>query len=207
MRLFKGIFILFGVLIFSSCIKHEIIPAPEPKVDLPATFSALKDGTPFELIKDVDGYFCEAEQAKEIPPPPELSNIIYISSIRSNQKNDYIKISLGKLLFNADNSNSSPSLSEFKDFFKNNKTPEFKNGGNYGVDITYRDGYGNIWYSNENSADFQNFVITDLKQESDEKGDYMKFTARFNVTLVDDLDNPQNTLELTDAIYQGYFKR
>ncbi|MBW7868641.1 MAG: hypothetical protein H3C31_09985 [Brumimicrobium sp.] len=206
MKLFSKIMIVMGVFLFASCIKHEIIPAPEKKVDLPASFSGMLNGSPYELIKDKDGYRCIATQAKEILPSPQPSNVIYYSSIESAQKMDLIKISLGKLNFNP-GTDAVPTLNEFKTFFTNNKTPDFMRDGLGGVEIAYRDAQGNVWLSREDSTQPQNFVFSSQKQETDEKGDYMKCVAQFNVTLYDDRDAPTDSIVFMNATYEGYFKR
>lgn len=206
MKLFKGILIFIGAGLLASCIKHEVIPAPEPRVDLPANFTAKINGAGYELIKDVDGVHCVATQALEILPSPQPSNVIYFSSIESSQKLDLVKVSLGKLNFNP-NENTKPSVAEFKTFFELNQNPSFQIGGEGGVEIVYRDASGNVWMSMEDSGMPQSFVITSLSQESDELGDYMLFTAQFSVTLYDDIEDPTDAILIEDAIYKGYFKR
>ncbi|PKR81858.1 hypothetical protein CW751_00530 [Brumimicrobium salinarum] len=206
MKYLTGFTIALTVILFTSCVEHEVIPAPEPKVDLPVSFSANLQGAPYELIKDVDGYFCDATQAKEILPTPQPSKIIYYSSIKSDQKLDFVKIGLGKLNFNAD-ANIDPALDAFTAFFNNNTNPDFKANADGGVEIIYRDSQGGVWISDENSTLPQDFTFTSLVQESDENGDYMKFTANFNVSLVDDLITPTDTIVFENALFEGYFKR
>jgi hypothetical protein len=206
MKHLTGLSIIVGFFIFTSCVEHEVIPAPKPQVDLPASFSSLLQGSSYEIIKDVNGYFCDATQAKEILPTPQPSKIIYYSALKSDQQLDFIQIGLGKLNFNAD-ANIAPTIEAYTAFFNNNITPDFKLGADGGVEVVYRDGTGGVWISDEASILPQNFTFTSLVQESDENGDYMKFTAEFNVSLVDDLTTPTDTIEFQNAVFEGYFKR
>jgi len=207
MKYLTGLSFVLSILIMSSCIKHEVIPPPKPEVDLPTSFRSLLEGNPYEIIKDVDGYYCESTQKKEILPAPQPSSIVYYSSIKSEQKLDYIKIGIGKLNFNAGTNNDIPSLESFTTFFNSNLAPTFKKDAEGGVEIVYRDAQGGTWFSDENSTLTQNFTFTSLLQESDESGDYMKFTARFNVSLVDDLVTPTDTIVFENAVFEGFFER
>lgn len=210
MKYLAGLSIIIGIAMLSSCIKHEVIPAPTPRVDLPASFTASLNGFGYEIIKDVDGYSCKASQAKELLPTPQLSNMIYYSSLQSQEKLDFIQIGIGKLKFNADH-NLDPSLVAFKDFFADNPTRNFSNSAEDGVEIIFRDGNGKIWKSDE-SIPGQSFEFTEVVQESDEFGDYLKFTAKFNAVLVFDIadvDHPDygSITTIENATFQGYFKR
>ncbi|HLV41040.1 MAG TPA: hypothetical protein VKY37_02085 [Brumimicrobium sp.] len=206
MRHLTGLSIILGLFVFSSCIKHEVIPAPTPEVNLPASFSGFLEGSSYEIIKDFNGYYCDATQAKELLPVPQPSKITYYSSIKSDQKMDFIQIGIGKLIFNTDNV-IVPKLEAFTAFFNNNVNPTYKLGANSGVEIVFRDSQGGVWISDENSALPQDFTFTSLVQESDENGDYMKFSARFNVSLVDNVTNPTDTVTFQNAVFEGYFQR
>lgn len=207
MKYITGLAIIIGAtMISSSCIKHEVVPAPSPMVDLPASFSSLLGGNSYELINDVDGYFCEATQSKEINPPPQVSTVIYFSAVKSAQKLDYLKIGIGKLNFNSDSKNI-PTLDAFTSYFENISAPNYSNGSLNGVEITYRDASGGVWYSDENMGDPQSFDFTSTSQESDEDGDYLIFTANFSVSLVDDVTTPTDTIRFDNAVFKGYFKR
>lgn len=207
MKYLAGLAIIIGTsIISSSCIKHEVVPAPLPVVDLPASFSSLLDGISYELINDVNGYYCEPTQKKEINPNPQPSTVIYYSAIKSAEKLDYVQIKIGKLKFNADSKNI-PTVDEFTNYFNNIGTPDFSNDALDGVEIIFRDASGGIWYSDENMGDPQSFDFTSVKQESDEGGDYLIFTATFSASLVDDIITPTDTLRFDNAVFKGYFKR
>lgn len=206
MKFFRGLTSLIGIAILASCVEHEVIPAPKPEVELNASFSGMLEGAEYELIQDVDGYYCEPTQAKEILPTPQPSTVTYYSSMKSDSEMDFIQIGLGKLSFNADAS-IDPSLEQFTAFFNANTTPDFSLDAEEGVEIVFRDGQGNVWKSMEGTGEPQNFEFTSLVQESDEEGDYMKFVAQFDVSLFDDIQSPTDTIVFENAIFEGYFER
>lgn len=205
MKFFKGLTSLLGIAILASCVEHEVIPPPKPEVELNASFTSQLEGSDYELIQDVNGYYCDPTQAKEILPTPQPSTVTYYSAIRSDSQIDFIQIGVGKLNFNADNS-INPSVEQFTSFFNSNTAPLYSTDAEDGVEIVFRDGQGNVWRSMEGTGEPQDFQFTSLVQESDEEGDYMKFTAQFNVSLFDDLQNPTDTVVFENAIFEGYFK-
>lgn len=210
MRYLTGFSIVLVVAFLSSCIKHEVIPPPVPRVDLPASFTASINGEGYELIKDYQGYTCKATQAKELLPTPQLSNMIYYSAMQSEEKLDFVQIGVGRLKFNAEY-DLDPSLEVFKNYFLDNPVHSTSNGALEGFEVTFRDGTGKIWKSNEDLGEIDNFEFTSLKQESDEFGDYMKFIAKFNAVLMLDVDENHadygQTMTIANAVFQGYFER
>ena len=48
--------LLFAGLLFSACIDHEVIPAPENTVDLNSAFVGYVNGTQVEFTQNVNGY-------------------------------------------------------------------------------------------------------------------------------------------------------
>lgn len=209
MKYFRGISVLLTMVLLASCIKHEVIPPPKKVLNLPASFYCSKDGQTYELIKDLEGYYCYSSQAKAILPTPQLSEVIYYSALKSDNKMDYIQIGLGQLLYDA-NDHIDPTLDEFKTFFNANSNPVFKDNAVGGVEIIYRDASGRVWKSSETSTSPQSFTIESMQQSSDESGDYMKFTAKFNAWLYE-FDPVAgtiiDTLVMQNAIYEGFFKR
>lgn len=198
--------IIVTSMVSTSCIKHEVVPAPTPKIELSASFSASLGGSPYELINDVDGYYCEATQSKLINPTPQPSTVVYFSAIKSQQKLDYVQIGIGKLSFNAV-TKSVPTLVAFTNYFKDMGPIAFSNDALNGVQIIYRDGSGGVWFSDENMTDPQSFALTSVSQESDESGDYTVFTANFSASLVDNIAVPTDTIRFDNAVFKGYFKR
>ncbi len=190
----------------TSCIEHEVIPPPKVKVDLDCSFVGTLQGSNYTLVAGVGGFFCDATRAKEILPNPQPSNARYYAAIRSNEQMDFFQVKMGSVLFNAE-AGPDPSVEQFGEFFAENPTPEFKKEAHNGVEIVYRDSQGNVFFSKEDDNTFQSFFLTSVSQESDEEGDYLKFTANFTCNLYDDPDNPSDTVKVEDGIYIGYFER
>lgn len=206
MKFYKTFSILLLTTMMFSCVEHEVIPPPKEEVELNSSFSAMLGGAEYELIQDVDGYYCDPSQAKEILPTPQLSTVTYFSAMKSDASMDFIQIGIGKLNFNADAS-IDPSVDQFSTFFNSNTTPDYSLEAEDGVEVVFRDGAGNIWTSYQDSGEPQDFTFTSLSQESDEEGDYMKFVANFTLELYDDLDDPTDTLLMENAVFEGYFKK
>jgi hypothetical protein len=206
MKYYKIFSLLLASTLLFSCVEHEVIPPPKEVVELNSSFSTMLEGIEYELIQDVDGYYCDATQAKEILPTPQPSTVTYYSAIKSDAELGFIQIGIGKLNFNAD-ADISPSIEQFSTFFNSNTNPAYSLDAEAGVEIIFRDGSGNIWRSYEASGEPQDFTFTSVTQESDEEGDYMKFIANFSLELYDDLVTPTDTILMENAVFEGYFKR
>lgn len=206
MRFYKILSVLILTTVMFSCVEHEVIPPPKEEVELNSSFSATLEGADYELIQDVNGYYCEPTQAKEILPTPQLSTVTYFSAMKSDAALDFIQIGIGKLNFNADAS-IDPSVEQFTTFFNSNTNPPYSLDAESGVEVVFRDGSGTVWKSYQDSGEPQDFTFTSLVQESDEEGDYMKFVANFTLELYDDLDNPTDTILMENAVFEGYFKK
>ena len=86
---------------------------------------------------------------------------------------------------------------------------EYKTDAEDGVEVVFQDSQGRVWTSSETSGLPQDFELTNLSADSDDEGEYMKFVARFNLSLYDNLLDPilSDTIVIEDAIFEGYFKR
>jgi len=73
MKYFNLVVAISLLLVFNSCIEHEVIPPPKPVVELECSFTATVDGTPYSLVMDVNGMYCESTKSKEINPSPQPS--------------------------------------------------------------------------------------------------------------------------------------
>jgi len=212
MKYINTLSIILGVAFLSSCTKHEVIPAPEYEAKLPVSFNGDIQGANYEIIKDIKGFFHETSQAQEILPTPQPSTITYYSSLKSTEKADIVQIRLGKLLFSSNN-NGRPSKDVFNEFFKTGITQPitFKTDAEDGVEIFFQDEQGISYFSDENSGLPQDFELTNLDEDEDDEGEYMKFVARFNVSLYSNLDAGDpllvDTINIQNAVYEGYFQR
>tara|TARA_B110000285_G_scaffold160854_1_gene179665 strand:- start:871 stop:1539 length:669 start_codon:yes stop_codon:yes gene_type:complete len=212
---------LMGTLLVASCIKHEVIPAPEPRVDLDAHFEGLIGGSFIEYTENVDGYYGLSELATQ--SAGGVSNAQYSFSMISPSELPSIKISMGSLIWNDASGATIPALSLFNSFFKANDAPAYSNLAALGFEVTFRDASGLDWKSDELSPT-QNIYIDPLSilQESDSKGDFSKFNMTFDcpvyhVYSVIDISVPPTTpstmrdsiatLQIDQAAYKGWFQR
>jgi hypothetical protein len=201
---------MFGSLFLAGCPKHEIIPAPTPKVELESSFIGLINGSQVELTQNVDGYYLDATKTKFIQPSPTPSLATYFANMRSSNNLVSIRIGLGSIQFDG-SASSDPSLSVFNNFMTSTTTPVYSAQAANGFEVVYRDGSGNVWTSDPAQSP-QDAVFTGIVQESDGSGDYSKFTCTFNCTVyrqtVDGSGNPITlSLPIQNAVLKGWFKR
>lgn len=205
----------FGSVFLAGCPKHEIIPAPTPKVELESSFIGIVNGSQLELTQNVDGYYLDATKTKFIQPSPIPSQATYYANMKSSSTLVSIRVGLGSLQFDG-SANSDPSLSVFNNFFTTMTTPTYEANAYNGFEVVYRDGSGNVWKSDPASTP-QDVVFTGIVQESDGSGDYSKFTCTFNCNVyrkIPDLSTPTPLddsvtlmLPIEDAVLKGWFKR
>ncbi|WP_341903033.1 hypothetical protein [Fluviicola taffensis] len=204
----------FGSLFLAGCPKHEIIPAPTPKVELESSFIGIVNGSQLELTQNVDGYYLEATKTKYILPSPTPSKAAYYANMKSSNGLVSIRVGLGSISFDG-SADSDPSLAVFNSFFSSMTAPVYSAAAANGFEVVYRDGSGNVWTSDDTQP-VQDVIFTGIVQESDGSGDYSKFTCTFNCNVyrtVPDLTTPVLTDSLTlslpiqNAILKGWFKR
>jgi hypothetical protein len=220
--------ILIGSMLalgFSSCIKHEIIPAPDPKVELIFSFNGLISGAPLELTQNVNGYYLEAKKSIFVPPTG-LTIATYFSEIKSASSLIAIKISAGNMRYDGTGTDG-PSPLIFNDFFKTNLTVAYTtdavstilNTG--GVEVAYRDNAGNVWTTKEADNAFNKMVFSSIKQETDKTGDYSKYVANFKCRVYhtfmtineniapapNDTTYEEQQFDITNGVMKGWYKR
>ncbi|MBC9812070.1 hypothetical protein H9Y05_06210 [Crocinitomicaceae bacterium CZZ-1] len=206
MRLFT--IAALGVLIF-SCNKREIIPAPEPKVDLKNHFYAKINGSDLELTQNVNG-FSGTSGVDLIINASTLDSAVYHSIFESTQTSQKVNIGHGSIVFDW-NASERPTLNAFESFYTSglNQTPVFSTNGLSGFVFTYTDGAGREW----KSGTLGNVAYSSMAIESDSSGDYAKFKVNFDTevsyTYYDPVlqVNVTNTMTVTDAVYTGWYKR
>jgi hypothetical protein len=200
---------LTSALGFSSCIEHEVIPAPVPMVDLNCHFYGVINGTPLELTENVLGYTGIADKNLILLPSPSYSSAVYTFEMLSSQSAKSAKVSLGSVFWDRGVS-TDPTETQFDTFHNNNLTPAFSNGGANGFEFMYRDETGTEWFSKENSMNFQDVVFSAVSQESDTSGHYSMFTCNFDcyvyrlnaVTLAWD-----DSMQVQNAVLTGWFRK
>jgi hypothetical protein len=113
------------------------------------------------------------------------------------------KVSIGRDLWDAANG-PFPPVSQFKVFFESMTNVAFSDDADAGVVLEWRDSNNQLWKTSQSSANPQSFVFTSRVQESDEEGDYVRFTAIFSATFYS--TDMSQTRTLTNGQYTGYFK-
>lgn len=194
--------LVLGTALF-SCIKHEVIPPPLPKVDLVASFSADTNLVPINYTKEVNGFFVEVTNFRELASPPQPSLITYYSAIRSTNLQDLFKVSLGRLSW-ITTDGAFPPINQFRIYFESLALINFTEGGQEGVELQWRDSNNQLWTTDPDSPDTQFFSLTSVKQESDEEGDYLLFTAIFTATFYS--PDGSESRRLNNGSFTCYFK-
>lgn len=206
---------VFGSVFLAGCPKHEIIPAPTPKVELESSFIGVVNGSQLELTQNVDGYYLDALKTKFIQPSPTPSLATYYANMKSSSTLVSIRIGLGSIPFDG-SANSDPSISVFNTFFTSTTAPVYAANASNGFEVVYRDGAGNVWTSDPASPTTQNVIFTGIVQESDGSGDYSKFTCTFNCDVyrkIPDTSTPAPgdsitlSLPMVNSVLKGWFKR
>lgn len=209
-------------LLSVSCTKHEIIPAPEPEVELLAHFEGVVGGSLLEYTENVAGYVGVSELATQ--SAGGVTNAQYSFSMVSPSELTSVKVSMGSLVWNDATGATIPALTLFNSFFSANDAPAYSNLAIAGFAVTFRDASGLEWVSDETSPT-QNVYIdpASIIQESDGSGDYSKFNMTFDCPLyhvysvVDISVIPQTTpatmrdsiasIQIDQASYRGWFQR
>lgn len=206
------IFVLITLFTVISCVKHEIIPAPTPKVTLTSKFSGIVNGLPIELNEGVSGYSCIPTQDKNLLTSPNLSSAIFYSEIFSSTEKKAFRIGLGKAYWDA-SSSSEPGIDIFNEFFTkpSNVLPTYKDDCSLGFNVRYTDQNGTVYSSRDTSTQFQNVKFTNISQESDATGDYSKFICTFNC-YVYYLSGPNpaiglDSVKIQNGQLKGWFKK
>ena len=199
---------LTSALGFSSCIEHEVIPAPVPMVDLSCHFYGVINGTPLELTENVLGYVGQADKNLILLPSPSYSSAVYTFEMLSSQSAKSAKVSLGSVFWDRGVS-TDPTETQFDTFHNNNLTPVFSNGGANGFEFMYRDQAGNEWFSKENSVNFQDVVFSGVSQDTDTSGHYSMFTCNFDCYVYhqDMVTSLWDSMQVQNAVLTGWFQK
>lgn len=196
------VILISGVFMF-SCIKHVVIPPPLPQVDLSASFVADTNGVQIAYVTDVNGFFVQATNYREILSSPQPSNIKYFSTMQSSNLTDLFKVSIGRDFWDA-STGPFPPVNQFRVYFESMMAVPFSDNADEGVVLEWRDSNNQLWKTSQDSPLPQYFEFTSVVQESDEEGDYVRFTMIFTATFYS--PDMSQTRTLTNGQYVGYFK-
>ena len=210
--------IFIGIIGISvgSCIKPEVIPAPEPTVDLEASFIGNIGGQVTEFTEFVDGFTGISDIA--IQSSGGTSNAQYTFALQSDQSSAQIRIGLGSISWSSTLGTYRPELNLFNNFFLNNLTPNYSNNALAGFEVVYHTFNDSIFVSRDNSVYAQtvSFDPNSIIQGSDASGDYSKFICNFDCYVYNDwvdMSGGAPGVAMTDSIliknvvFKGWFQR
>jgi hypothetical protein len=207
MRLPLLISVVITSIILISCIKHEVIPAPEHKATLKAYFTGKINNSTTEYTENVNGYFGAASQSKIVLPSGQTSSVIYLFEMKSSNagQNSKIQIGLGSLTWDQANS-TGPDLTTFNNFFTTRPNPTYSNNGTSGFYVSYTDNAGVVWSSKDNSIHPKSVNFSSISQESDPNGDYSKFSCTFSCYVYSNAAIP-DSMSISNGQVKGWFQR
>ncbi len=199
------------LLIATSCIEHEVIPPPSSTVDLNCTFSGYVNGTQIELTQNVNGYLGNTDNVVDINPSPNPSFMVYMTEMLSPNQPLSVRLKLGALNWDAA-ANAEPTLTMFNNYHTNSAINQQNYGDNinaFGFEVTYTDNNSSIWVSRELYNVPHTVTFSNIKQESDNTGDYSFFDCSFTCYVY--RNNPVSgvldSLQVQNAKYTGYFRK
>ena len=204
----KGMFFIVSAgLCLTSCIDHEVIPAPVPQVELEAHFIGNVAGSTVELTENVNDYLNTSSVDLYISQQQVNSTAVYFSTMSSPALLRSVSVGLGSVYWDATNGETRPTLPEFNNFYSSptNQVPPYFDNGTNGFVVRYTDGNGTQYSSKQDSPNFQDVSFVNVTQESGENGDFNLFTCDFNcyVYTQDGLDS----IAIQNATFKGWFKR
>jgi len=199
---------LASLLGLSSCIDHEVIPAPVPMVELNCHFYCVINGTPLELTENVLGYTGQADKNLILLPSPSYSSAVYTFELLTAQSFKSVKASLGSVFWDRGVS-TDPTETQFDSFHNNSLTPAFSDGGSNGFEFMYRDPAGVEWFSKENSVNVQDVVFSNISQDTDTSGHYSLFTCNFDCYVYhqDAITLAWDSIPVQNAVLSGWFQK
>ncbi|MDB4606803.1 hypothetical protein OAH04_03315 [Crocinitomicaceae bacterium] len=196
-------------LIFSSCIEHEVIPAPVNTVDLNAAFIGFVNGTQVEFTQNVNGYGAESENTEDINPSPSPSKMTYGTKIKSLYNPQALRVKFGAQEWDVAQ-NAYPTVSMFNEWLNlyTNAPVGFSDQGLNGVEVEYVDNNGVSWLSRESDPN-QSAIFEFTGSQSDNTGDYAFFKCTFTclVWRYNTQTELDESINIENGIITSWFKK
>ncbi|MEJ6583138.1 MAG: hypothetical protein QNL61_00440 [Crocinitomicaceae bacterium] len=204
------------VLTLASCIDHEVIPAPEPMVELKASFEGNVGGQFTQYTQYVGGYVGVSDIS--IQSSGGTSKAQYTFGLISNQSSAMVRIGVGSISWSSSLGTYRPELTPFNAFFIANTTPTYQEFSFDGFEVVCRTQSDSIFVSRANSTYAQTveFVPSSIIQGSDSSGDYSKFICNFSCYVYNDWTDMSggapgvpmtDSILISNATYEGWFQR
>ena len=190
---------IIGVAVLASCEDHEVIPPPVPMVDLNCECDAkINDST----INYNDT--CSYASVKTIGTPgtstAEYFTTVWHEGLGGGER---VELEIRSIAWE-DNGANKPTLNEWQSFFNDNLEPDYSTvASDPGVVIRWTDSNGKVWTSDSTTVCVSNFLFTQLVQETDTTGDYMKFQAEFSCTL---RNSDYGVIDSAKCVENGFIK-
>lgn len=177
----KNYILLFlGGLALTSCVKHEVIPAPTPPVPTvtyDCSFIGEVDGTSKSLIAGQNGFYCnENKVIATVTQQPTTG--IWFSEILHPSSAEKAKLSHGQMSW--PETDNLPSTLDWRTFYLNNPSPLIADDAIGGVEFSYTDNTGTEFTTQDTSVYNSTINYTFLEADSASNGLFIKYTATIN---------------------------
>ena len=192
---------IIGLVVLASCEEHQVIPPPVPTVDLNCECDA-------KILDSTINYndTCDYESIKTIKGSPALSSAEYYTTVYHEGLGggERVELEIRSIFWDDVNGLNKPTLNEWQTFFNDNLEPDYSTvSADPGVVIRWTDTNGKVWESDSSTVCVSNFLFTQLVQETDTTGDYMKFQAEFSCTL---LNSDYGVVDSAKCLENGFIK-
>ncbi|MCG8576971.1 MAG: hypothetical protein MI810_18975 [Flavobacteriales bacterium] len=190
---------MIGAVAIVSCEDHEVIPPPVPMVDLNCECDAIINDSTVSYSDT-----CTYASVKTIGTPgtsdAEYFTTVWNEGVGGGQNMELEMRSISWI----DNGNNKPTLNEWQAFFNDNTEPAYSTApADLGVVLRWTDPNNKVWVSDSSTVCVSNFEFTQLVQESDTTGQYMKFQAEFSCVM---LNSDYGTVDSVKCVENGFIK-
>jgi hypothetical protein len=179
----KYLLLIAGILSLTSCVKHVIVPPPQPPpvlVEFDCEFIGNINGTSKSLISGINGFECSHLNTIVTVTNSDTKGVWY-NEINHPSSSEAIRLTHGELSWPA--ADAMPTLADWNAFYTGNVTPVLADAGEGGVELSYTDNAGTVFKTRDTSNYANSIVYTFVEAESAENGSFVKFTATIDVKL------------------------
>jgi hypothetical protein len=172
-----------GALSLTACVKHVIIPTPEPPpvlVEFDCQFDGNINGTTKSLASGVNGFECSHLNTIVTVTDNDTKGVWY-NEIHHPSSSEAIRLTHGEIAWPA--ADALPTLDDWSAFYTSNVTPVIADAGEAGVELSYTDNAGTVFKTRDTSNYANSIVYTFVEAESADNGSFVKFTATIDVKL------------------------
>lgn len=175
--------LLLGGLALTSCVKHEVIPAPTPPVptvEFDCLFTGEVDGVSKSITDGVNGFACNQNKVIATVTGQPTTGVWY-SEIAHPSSAEKVRLSHGQMSW--PEGQNLPSTYDWRQFYLNNPSPVIADDAIGGVEFSYTDNTGTEFTTQDTSVYNSTINYTFLEADSASNGLFVKFTATINCKL------------------------